>query len=284
MTTLDLVADSQATLSTTANALKSKVDRARNIVLLLSISGALAAAIAAAADIVDYRPYLTTAGAVFLAIAAAITGRYLSGDSGRRHIRMRSASEALKREAFLYAAGARDYADSATRDAKLTEALNAVNAEIADLSLFEEKATSPGSCPRQALDRDAYLAARVQKQIAYYSDNADRYAKHSGYLHLAEWLLSLLAAVLTAASGVLGRGNFDLAAITAVLTTIGGALLAHGQARKYDEQIVSYRAAAKALRQVEATTPQSADAAALADRAESIISEENGSWRAMFLQ
>jgi len=282
---LDAVAARQADLSITADALKRKVERARNAVLILSIAGALAAAVAAATDLGEQpRIYVTSAGAALLAIAAALTQRYLGGDAVRRPVRIRAASEALKREAHLYAAGAGTYADAAERDESLAARLGAVNVEIADLIPLVRRNPDLGRSPRGSLDRKQYVDGRIKAQIGFYRSRAERYARISGKLHFAEWLLALAAAVITGLAGVFGRAEFDLAALTAVLTTIGGALLAHLQALKYDDLIIAYSAAAQQLEQLDASLRDADDVASIAQRAEAIIAEETGSWRAMFLR
>ena len=285
MDMLELVADRQADLSTTADFLKKKVDRARAAVLILSIAGALAGAVAAASDIDGAaRTAITTAGAACLALVAFLAGFFLSTEAVGRHIRARVASETLKREAFLHAAGAGDYVDPATRDDLLGKALELVDDQVRDLAGFLQERRGQGRCPRAALDRDTYLAARTDKQIDFYQDRVGRYRRKARRLHFWEWFLAAVAAVLAAVAGPLGRSDFDLAALTGVLTTVSGALLSHLQALKYDELVVSYSAAAERLKQLKARLKPADTVASIAERTEAILAEETGSWRALFVQ
>ena len=87
----------------------------------------------------------------------------------------------------------------------------------------------------------------MDAQIRYYGNSADKLAKPSRWLHRAEFVLAGLAAVITAVAANVGKGKFDIAPLTAVLTTLAATLLAHLQAARYDENIVSFRATASRL-------------------------------------
>jgi hypothetical protein len=76
-------------------------------------------------------------------------------------------------------------------------------------------------------------------------------------------------------------------ALTAVLTTISGAILAHIEASRYDYLIMTYRGAARRLRNELSAVPAPAalpspEWSAFVERCESIIAQENGSWIAKF--
>jgi hypothetical protein len=104
---------------------------------------------------------------------------------------------------------------------------------------------------------------------------------------LIELVLSLFATIITAVVGVAGKEalgfKFDFVAITAVLTTVAGAILAHMEASRYDFLVTTYRATARRLsnelaeaNNLNAMAP--ADWSAFVDRCETIISEENANW------
>ena len=247
MAVLDRIADRQAEFSQTANVLKSRLDRARWLCFALSIGGATLAAVAGGLPNDDYRAYLAWPAAAMLAIATFVTGRLLSKDAVTLQVKARMASEALKREAFLYATAAGAYSDPAKRDALLAAALDTVEKSAEGLGRYQERATGKGSCPRQSLDAAGYDAARLDAQIRYYGNSADKLAKPSRWLHRAEFVLAGLAAVITAVAANVGKGKFDIAPLTAVLTTLAATLLAHLQAARYDENIVSFRATASRL-------------------------------------
>jgi hypothetical protein len=283
MTVLERVADRQAELSETANALKSRLDQVRLVCFGLSIGGASLAAIAGGLPRDAYRSYLAWPAAAMLAVGAFVTARLLSRDSVALHVKARMASEALKREAFLYATSASPYQDAARRDERLMAALSTVEDNAKGLGLYERETTGKGSCPRGPLDAVGYAASRLDGEIRYYRCRAERLAKPSRLLHGAEFVLAGAAAVVTAIAAKAGKGNFDVAALTAVITTLAGTVLAHVQAARYDEHIVSYRATAHRLENLKATTDPKATAAEIAQAAEEIIAAETRSWQALWL-
>jgi len=284
MSILELVADRQAMWSATANSLRSKVDFARKASFFLAIAGALVASLASAqAADGPVRTSLISVGAVLLAITGIIGSRVLTSESIRQQIRARAASEALKREAFLFAAAAGDYADRATSKEKLNAAMERIDGEVADLTLFQKPAKSKGTSPRSELSFTDYLKSRVDVQLAFYDNRSRKYSDRSKLLHIAEFSLAFLAAILTALAGALGKGSFDIAAIVGVLTTCAASVMAHLQASRYDDLIVSYRAAARKLANLKATTDEStATVGAFAKTAEEILAAETNSWQAMW--
>jgi hypothetical protein len=284
MSILEFAANRQAIWSATANSLKSNIDLARKTSFCLSVVGALVASIASmqAADGV-VRTILISVGAVALAITGIIGSQILTSDGIRRQIRARAASEALKRETYLYAAAAGDYSDPATRNDKLKAAVETIEGQLTDLALVQQQAQRAGSSPRSDLSFAKYLEERVEGQIAFYDERSKKYSKASRRLHAVEFTLAFGAAILTALAGVIGKGAFDIAAVVGVLTTCAAAVLAHLQASHYDDLIVSYSAAASKLGNLKATTDEmTTPVAALAKAAEEILAAETNSWQAMW--
>src|SRR5687768_13759967 len=120
---LESVADRQAVWAETANALKSATDWARRCTFFASITGALLAALATQffnnEQFSGVHQLLAVLSAISLAVGTFVTARWLSRDMIDRHLRARAASEALKREAFLYATSAGQYNNPETRDSVL---------------------------------------------------------------------------------------------------------------------------------------------------------------------
>ena len=284
MTIIDRVADRQAQFSQTANVLKAKLDKVRLACFGLSVVGASFAAIAGGLTDDTYRPYLAWPAAAMLAIATYMTARVLSKDSVALHVKARMASEALKREAFLYVTSAKPYDDATKRDETLKAALDIIEQSAGGLGLHEQSASGPGSSPRAMLDMAGYLSKRVDGQIEYYRKSADRLIRPSRILHVAEFVLAGTAAVIAAIAANMAKGSFDIAALTAVITTLAGTVLAHLLAARYDEQIVGFRATANRLANLKATLPASATAAEIAIAAEEIIAAETNSWQALWLK
>ena len=282
MSILDLAADRQAVWAATANALKANVVLGRRTAFLGSVCGALGASLASVLAEGTWRTGFAIVGAVALAISGIVSSRMLGREVLARHFRARVVSEALKREAFLYATEAGPYRDLKTRDSVLSERMREIEGGVVDLVRLERPARGPGSAPRRLLSLEEYIASRIEVQRSFYLSRAEQYGRPASILHAAELFLAFAAAVLTAVAGVLGKGSFDFAAITAVITTIAGLLLAHLQASRYDELVAGYRAAANQLAHLRAVLPSEALVSRVAEEAEAVIAAETNSWQAMW--
>ena len=293
MAALDTIADRQAQWSVTANALKREIDRARWAVFGFSVMGALLATLASqmgggkdaapVALVADPRTWLAIFGAACLATATFFTQRLLGQDHVTGWVRARAISEALKREAYKFAAGAAPY-DQADAEARLDAERQKIEADGDDL--LESLAGSPGkgSVPRTRLAPQDYVAKRVDGQIAFYTKRADGYRTTAIGLRRAEFGLALAATLITAVASVTGKTTpvfgvgFDLAALTAVVTTIAGAVLAHVEASRFDFLVTTYRATARRLQ--DRKSGPLAPASAFVNDCETIIATENLSWLA----
>lgn len=256
MPALDNVADAQANWSTTANRLKSSTVIARNTAFGLSIGGALLTAIASQLQDGNTRLGFAVAGAILLGCVSFLSMRLLNAERIGQWTRARSAAEALKREAFKFAASASPYADPATRDQLLRGEQAQIEGDVDDLLHVQRKAETPGSCPRTTFSRQEYIDKRVMGQArGFYEPKAEEFRKRAARLRVAEFVFSLCAAVITAVVGVASKYPFGIAfdatALTAVLTTVAGLILAHIEASRYDALVTTYRAAARRLRNEE---------------------------------
>ena len=130
----------------------------------------------------------------------------------------------------------------------------------------------------------------MEKQIAYYEDRATQYRAKAKTLRGIELLLAGTTAIITALVGFLGKNkflNFDFVALTAVLTTLSGAILAYIEASRYDYLVSSYRATERRLRDQQSNAPSNPQPltpewSEYVNRCESILQDENGSWIAKF--
>ena len=287
MTALAETADRQALWSSTAGLLKRRVETARWVTFAFSILGALLAAIASQLNDPP-RMYFAIAGAVLLAVVSFVTSRLLGGLQITRWVRARTASEALKREAYKYAASVRPYDDPLKRDAALNIERERIERDIDDLLALAVSNAKAGSAPRDRLSRDEYVAGRLRDQIdRFYLPKANANKNIAVSLRWVEFSLALAATIITAMVGVAGKElfgiKFDFVALTAVLTTIAGAVLAHLEATRSDFLVMIYRATARRLSAEMANT---GDVNALSaeqwsdfvNRCEAIISDENTSW------
>lgn len=284
---LDETAGRQAVWSATADHLKKSYDRARQTTFVLSIIAALLASVASQLE-GNPRLYLSVASAVLLGIVSFLSARLLNSTRAAAWVRARAASEALKREGFRFAAGATPYDDTALRDGRLNEEREKIELDVEDLLGEVAPPSGNGSVPRVPLPPAEYIDRRVRGQITFYESRAHRSAGAARALRAAEFGLSLIAAVITAAVGVASKDlipglRFDFVALTAVLTTIAGAILAHIEASRYDFLVMTYRAAARRLRNELARRGDEATAtpvawSAFVDGCEAIVAEENGGW------
>ena len=285
---LEEIAERQSSWSATANALEQRLRVARWLTFSFSIAGALLAAIASQLDQAQSRLYFAIAGSIVLAVVSFLSARSLGGTQLTNWIRARAASEALKAIAFEYASGASPYNDPATRDGLINVERDKIEEEVDDLSLLQVPSTNPSSSPKGDLKRNEYVKQRVSRQVSeFYRPKAEAYQIVARRLRAAEFALSLLATILTAVIGVAGKEvlgvKFDFISITAVLTTMAGAILAHIEASRYEFLITMYRSAARRLtkelsnvRDFEALSP--AEWSAFVTKCESIISQENSAW------
>jgi SMODS and SLOG-associating 2TM effector domain 1/Protein of unknown function (DUF4231) len=220
--------------------------------------------------------YFAIAGAVLLALVSFVTSRLLGGLQITNWLRARTASEALKREAYKYAASVAPYDGPLKRDAAL--------------NIERERIERDCSAPRGKLSRDEYVAGHVREQIdRYYVRRVNANKKIAVSLRWTEFSLALAATIITAMVGVAGKEllgiKFDFVALTAVLTTIAGAILAHIEATRCDFLVMIYRATARRLSAEIANigninTLSAEQWSDFVNRCESIISDENTSWAA----
>jgi hypothetical protein len=287
---LDTIADRQALWSVTANNLKAQVGTARWTVLGFSVLGALLAALASqlgrptaqtgtAALAGDPRTWIAIAGAASLVIATFVTQRRLGQDRVTGWVRARAIAEALKREAYKFAAGAAPY-DKPDADPILLAERQKIEADGDDLLGSLVGQAGKGSVPRSRLTPEEYVQKRVDPQIRFYSENADKYKRSASALRSVEFYLALAATVITALASVSGNNlfgaHFDLAALTAVLTTVAGAILAQVEASRYDYLVTTYRASARRL--VDRKGGALAPVSDFVNDCENIIATENTSW------
>jgi hypothetical protein len=198
-----------------------------------------------------------------------------------------AAAEALKREAFKFAASAAPYDNSQTASTLLDQEREKIETDIDDLDERFKVAQRPGSSPRQSLTRQEYQQKRMLDQInGFYRPKAETFRQTSRRLRVVEFALTLAATLITAVAGALGGKTaslpFDVAALTAVLTTISGAILAHIEAQKYDYLVATYLATARRLEDQNSKFPDdhasAQDWSAFVNRCEDIIASENSSW------
>ena|SRR5262245_26274762 len=293
---LELVAKRAESWSETANQLKARLDLVRWIVFALSIAGALAAAIAsqilpeagaATSALPRSHTVFATFGAVLLAGATFLSSRLLRDTEVQAWARARAAAEALKREAFRSATKAQPY-DTSTADELLKKEREKIEGQLTDLRDRQVEAVREGSAPREALNPEQYRERRVRPQMDWYKSKAHGYRKVATRLRWTEFTLALAATIITALAGALGKKfeigpmAFDFAALTAVLTTVSGAIVAHIEASRYQHLVTSYLAAAARLEDLDtdfdAARTNAGTWSEFVNGCEEVIAAENNSW------
>ena len=281
---LILLGQRQATWSATANVLKARHENARWTTLGFSIAGALLAAIASQLN-GQGRIYFAIASSIMFVVVTFVSARRLGQQQAGAWVRARAASEALKREAYTYAASAAPYDSAASRDAHLRAERARIEQDVDDL-LAAAVPGGPIRIPTGAISNAEYLNMRVEQQINdFFEPQARASQVIAARLRTAECYLAFATACITAIAGVTGKYatglSFDFVALTAVLTTVSGAVLAHIEASRYDHRIATSRATARRLRDALDQAPGTSDAAewsAFIRRCEEILAAENNAW------
>ena len=286
---LETIAESQGQWSATASTRKSSFERIRAFVFALSILAALLAAVASQRP-EPQRKYLAVASAMSMAVVTFLSGRLLSLQRSQIWVRARAASEALKREAFKFAAQAAPYEDPLTREDRIRDETRKILADVDDL-IGERADTGPSSIPREAITPDQYVKTRLTKQVEYHEQGARRARVAAQKFRRIEFGVALSTTVITAVVGVTEKktlfSGFDVVALTAVFTTLSGMILAYIEASRYDYLVSSYRATARRLRDVGGNSAANAQPgtpawSAFVEQAEAILQEQNNSWIAKF--
>lgn len=302
-TQLQTTLDSQGTWSSTANLLKARYEGARKLCFILSIVAALLAAVASQLPdsntdtrLGSLRLWLAVGSAVLLALVSLFTIRFVTGKNDAWG-RARSASEALKRIAWTYAGAAAPYDNPSTREEQLKTDRQKIEDGVDDLSGVQAGPSAHGAAsaspqPSQATTRADYVRLRAEWQQKWYLDHAVKSSREARILRRYEFALALVATVLTALIGVSGKTplpivknlSVDLVALTGVITTVSGAIVAYIEASRLDFLVTSYRAAARQLKELLAAVPEESATSdmwsAYVQKAENVVATENGAWMA----
>ncbi|MEV6109108.1 DUF4231 domain-containing protein [Streptomyces sp. NPDC051940] len=264
---------------------KNVVGRARTAALACGVAAAVLGALAArllGVSTAAGRPVaflaLLAAGAVPLCLRGADAARL------ETWARLRSVSETLKSETYLYLAGLGPYGDGARRDAELAARTGRVLADAADLDpLIADIVPAVRPLP-PVHDRDSYVRDRLRVQITeYYRPQARVMARRTRQFERAGLALAAVSVVLGAVASVFAVGQ--AAAWIPVASTVITALAAHAAASRYAAQHLEYSRTAGELARLLTwweglVTPTDGDTRHLAEHCEHIISVQNEGWMA----
>jgi hypothetical protein len=278
--------------SQVADGLKVRITRARVLVLSCSAVGAALQTLSAMyAEAPDVKQGLAVLGTIALGLVPILSAAGLRPRNVRLWLRSRSVSEGLKSELFRFRAGVAPYVGTelertATLQAKGREIqrwLPELSAdEIANVDVQREPVPSG---PFTSAD---YLKERVENQIAgYYARTARENARRMRIFRGLELAFAIAAFVLGTIASATPASTSLLGSWVAVLTTVGGSLMAHAASSKYDHQARSYYATKQQLQDLLAgwnerrAEPFSQDAwATFVLACEECISAENRGWMA----
>jgi hypothetical protein len=286
-----MIMEAQRRWSRAASRAEKEIARWRKLSLGLTISGAVLVTAASQAKALGSGVVLglSIAGGLALAAAPIVSSDRLGGTSISDWARMRSVSEGLKSEAYLYLTHTPPYHQD-DRDQRLLAELERITVDAADLAARTE-GIEPGKVSIPAMhDAETYAAVRLASQIdpkdGYYPKSIVRERRGLDRAKAARFVLSLLAAALGVIAGA--TKNASLAAWVPVITTAAAAIVADAAARRYEENLLEFSRTIIRLRtklqQWRAERPRAADLIAL-DRTfvrgcEDAISTENKSWMA----
>jgi hypothetical protein len=227
--------DEQSVWSQAANRLHTAIGRARVTALALGIASAVLGT--AASQVMNRNGPLGQSLAFGAALAAGLVPT-LSARFGRSVIadwtRLRSVSESLKSEVYVYLAGVGPYR-TGRPDTLLLRRVEDLRAEASDLLPHTTGLTARSRTPPAVNGVDSYVELRVRRQIdGYYRPGAARMGRNLARVRRTELLLGILGAALGALSGAFGVEQ--AAAWVAVTTTVGTAVSVHALACKYQYQ------------------------------------------------
>jgi SMODS and SLOG-associating 2TM effector domain 1 len=235
----------------TSVALKNRLVRWRDIVLLLSVSGAILGTLSQQIDawrIAALPTWLAATLGVLsgaaLGLAAYFTKEVLSPEPEAAAVRTRAAAEAFKREAYLLATGVPPYTGATTADG-LLEKSNQIRASVENIAPVTVSSTQQqDGLPAAGMSVDDYVKQRLDQQVdEYYLPQARRNAQKLALGRKISFVLGAIALLL----GLWSARSASVAGWVAVIGTITAAITARQYAGRYQFLIVSYQATADRL-------------------------------------
>jgi hypothetical protein len=285
---LDHATQQQALWSAAASRAKHSIDLWRSVALVLGIFGAILATLATQVSGNAVR-VLSIAAAVALALVTVVLAAKATPAAIQAWTRMRSVSEGVKTEIYLYLTHTPPYRNDA--DVALEKQVTAITGAAEDL-IGETAGISATPKPLpDVTDIDSYIKLRVQQQInGYYKPKGEEAQRRADLARTCVFILALVGAALGGAAGVVSNesATVSLAAWVAVATTVTGAIATHASAARYQQNAITYLQTARQLDAIvtawEVSPPAEGDATAsgerLVQRCEDVISVENQAWMA----
>lgn len=231
--------DEQSVWSQAATRLKARIGRARFTALVL---GAAAATLGTTASQVMALNQVLGSVLAFASAMAAGATPLVAGRPGPAAVaqwtRMRSVSEAMKNEVFIFLAGAHPYR-VADAEARLAARFARLRDDTSDL-LAQTVGVHPVRRELPAVtDVESYIEHRLVRQIEdYYRPCAEHMGRRLALVRRLELCLGVAGVTFGALAGALNWGW--AAAWVAITTMLTAALGAHAQASKYEYQQIEF--------------------------------------------
>lgn len=271
----------QSVWSQTANRMKVSIGRFRTVSLALAVGGAVVATVASMAGVSrTVSSVLMVVATVAVGLVPVLRPRW-SGPVLRDWTRVRSVSEALKSEVYLYLARAGDYAGP-DRDAQLSTSTDAVSRDASDLLCHTSGIEPARRDLPPVTDHRSYFDVRVGGQAdGYYRLRAAQLQMRLSWFRLTEMALAVAGVVLGALAARFP--GWGLGVWIAVAATVTAAVAAHVAAARYDYQLVEYLRTADELARLWRAAARTTSFSELDDlvvRCEWVISVQNEGWMA----
>jgi hypothetical protein len=219
----------------------------------------------------------------FLAAACAAITPVLGQDMlsvGREAgwLRARAAAETIKSECMRFSAHVGEYAGAERRALfrrRCQEAVEAVTKT--GLTPLADPLKDDPRRPGDNMTLDWYVSQRIEEQRDYYAKVQAKNERDAGWQQAAALGLSVLSAVLGAASATFGAAG--LAPWIAVAATLGGVLLARAAGERSQFLAANAAAMVSALeRMKDAGSEDGATLAALVGATEALLESEHAVW------
>ena len=274
----------------TSVSLKSKLTRVRDIILVLSVGGAILGTLSQQVLVWNWPGWsgktLGILSAAALGLAAFFTKEALSPDPDARAVKTRAAAEAFKRESYLLATSVPPYATVTSTDQLLDKARQIrVGVDSIAPAIITPEQEAEGM-PATAMSVDDYIKQRVDQQVnEYYLPQARINTNKLALGRRISFVLGAIAVLLGLWTA--SRPESSVAGWVAVIGTITAAIAARQYANRYQFLIVSYQATADRLKwlktkwEIEGRNQPGDDAKnAFILSIEDAIATENSAWMA----
>jgi hypothetical protein len=262
---------------------KSQLELFTKISLWLGIIGAV---IGTAGHFAEHDPLtfkiVGVVGSLAVALAGVAAMQATSGGRDKIWIKCRGAGEGLKGAIYLYSASAAPF-DGPNRTNVLAQFVEKV------LKILEGVELRPGKMDKQPpgpLTIADYIKVRVDDQINFYTNSANKYQKKADFWRYMGLGGAAIGATIGAISAV-----YSLSPWVALLATVTTSVTAFVKSQRYESMIGLYQATAMRLQLLKdqwldshKTEADKADRDAFIQGCEQTISLENGAWMAQWSQ